>query len=249
MPRRSKPTGRATHNQSPLYGSTYFDEQLHRPHWFHNNAAKRERRWNEVLRMLEPRKGDRVLEIGCATGEHSLRLAKLVSEVVGVDSADAAIARAREQAVSTGVRNARFIVLDAADLTEMASASFDKVAAIDFVEHIDDPTLLSVLQEAKRVLRPHGRLVIFTPCASHYVERMKASGFLLHQTPGHIAVRGERQYRKLLSQGGFDIASLYFSRSTYPIAGRLDQLFWNLPLIGPLFRFRVCIVAKPCADG
>ncbi|MEO8565960.1 MAG: hypothetical protein ABI541_06215, partial [Betaproteobacteria bacterium] len=112
-------------------------------------------------------------------------------------------------------------------------------------EHIDDSTLLSVLRETRRVLRQEGRLAIFTPCASHYVERMKADNFVLHQTPGHIAVRDERQYRSLLPQGGFDIMSLYFSPSTYPLAGWLDQWLWDVPLIGPFFRFRLCIVAKP----
>jgi hypothetical protein len=50
-----------------LYDGTSFDAELHRDHWFKNNAAKRARRWREVLRMLDPTPTDRVLEIGCAT--------------------------------------------------------------------------------------------------------------------------------------------------------------------------------------
>lgn len=195
--------------------------------------------------MLQPDAHDRILEIGCATGEHSLRLTQLAREVVGVDLAETAIARARERAETAGVGNVRFIVLDAAHLSEIEDATFDKVAAIDFVEHIDDATLLSVLRETRRVLRPRGLLAIFTPCASHYVERIKLRNLILHQTPGHIAVRDERQYRDLLPQAGFDIEWLYFSPSTYPFAGWLDQWLWKTPLIGPLFRFRLCIVAVP----
>jgi ubiquinone/menaquinone biosynthesis C-methylase UbiE len=241
----SKSTARSTSDQEALYGSSYFDEQLHRQHWFHNNAAKRELRWKEVVRMLKPDARDRILEIGCATGEHSVRLAPLVREVVGVDLAATAIARARERAETAGAGNVRFVVLDAAHLSGIEDAMFDKVAAIDFVEHIDDATLLSVLRETRRVLHSRGLLAIFTPCASHYVERMKLRNFLLHQTPGHIAVRDERQYRKLLPQAGFDIESLYFSPSTSPFAGWLDRWLWKTPLIGPLFRFRLCIVAVP----
>jgi ubiquinone/menaquinone biosynthesis C-methylase UbiE len=240
-----KSTARSGSDQEALYGSSYFDEQLHRQHWFHNNAAKRELRWQEVVRMLKPDARDRILEIGCATGEHSLRLAQLVREVVGVDLAETAIARGRERAEAARTGNVRFVVLDAAHLSGIEDATFDKVAAIDFVEHIDDATLLSVLRETKRVLRPRGLLAIFTPCASHYVERMKLRDFVLHQTPGHIGVRDERQYRHLLPQAGFDIESLYFSPSTYPFAGSLDRWLWKTPLIGPLFRFRLCIVAVP----
>ena len=240
-----KSTARSGSDQEALYGSSYFDEQLHRQHWFHNNAAKRELRWKEIVRMLKPDARDRILEIGCATGEHSLRLAKLVREVVGVDLAATAIARARERAETEGAGNVRFVVLDAAHLSGIEDATFDKAAAIDFVEHIDDATLLSVLRETRRVLRPRGLLAIFTPCASHYVERMKLHNFVLHQTPGHIAVRDEGQYRNLLPQAGFDIESLYFSPSTYPFARWLDRWLWKTPLTGPLFRFRLCIVAVP----
>ena len=242
-----KSTARSGSDQEALYGSSYFDEQLHRQHWFHNNAAKRELRWKEIVRMLKPDAGDRILEIGCATGEHSLRLAKLVREVVGVDLAATAIARARERAETAGAGNVRFVVLDAAHLSGIEDATFDKVAAIDFVEHIDDATLLSVLRETRRVLHSRGLLAIFTPCASHYVERMKAGNFVLHQTLGHIAVRGELRYRNLLQQSGFDIVSLHFSPSTYPLAGWLDRWLWNVPLIGPLFRFRLCIAARPAS--
>jgi len=238
---------RSESDREALYGSSYFDEQLHRQHWFHNNAAKRELRWKEIVRMLKPDAGDRILEIGCATGEHSLRLAKLVREVVGVDLAATAIARARERAETAGAGNVRFVVLDAAHLSGIEDATFDKVAAIDVVEHIDDATLLSVLRETRRVLHSRGLLAIFTPCASHYVERMKAGNFVLHQTLGHIAVRGELRYRNLLQQSGFDIVSLHFSPSTYPLAGWLDRWLWNVPLIGPLFRFRLCIAARPAS--
>jgi hypothetical protein len=103
------------------------------------------------------------------------------------------------------------------------------------------------LRECRRVLRADGRFAIFTPCASHYVERLKSRGIMLKQIPGHIAVRGPAVYRRLLQQNGFSIDSLYFSPSTYPLFGRLDRWFANVPIIGPLFRFRICIVATPAA--
>lgn len=228
-----------------LYDARYFDEQLHREHWFHNNAAKRELRWREIVRMLAPDRDCRVLELGCAAGAHAVRLAPLVREIVGVDFAPAAIERARQHAERAGAANATFLCGDARRLDGLADRSFDRVAAIDFVEHIDDATLLAVLAEARRVLRPGGTLSIFTPCATHYVERMKARNLILRQIPGHIAVRREAQYRSLLARAAFAIRLLYFSPSTYPLAGSLDRLLWRLPLVGPWFRFRLCIVAQP----
>jgi cyclopropane fatty-acyl-phospholipid synthase-like methyltransferase len=232
-----------------LYGANYYDQQLHREHWFHNNAAKRALRWHEVLHMLAPSVHDRLLEIGCASGEHTLRLAGLCKEVVGVDLAAAAIERARERATAAGVSNVTFFRLDASNLDRFPTVFFDKIAAIDFTEHVNDEVLAQVLRECRRVLRPGGRLAIFTPCASHYVERLKSRSIILKQSPGHFAVRGPAAYRRLLQQGGFSIDSLYFSPSTYPLFGVLDRWFASAPIVGPLFRFRICIVASPAVTS
>ena len=231
-----------------LYGAHYYDQELHREHWFHNNAAKRDLRWREVLQMLDLQPDDRVLEIGCAAGEHTLRLAELCKEVVGVDLAAAAIERAHARIAATRVANAQFVRLDASNLDRFAPASFDKVAAIDFTEHVDDGVLVRVLRECRRVLRADGKLAIFTPCASHYVERLKRRNIILKQIPGHIAVRGPAAYHRLLLQNGFSIDWLYFSPSTYPLFGYLDRWFANMPIVGPSFRFRICIVAKPATS-
>lgn len=229
------------------YDARYFDAELHRDHWFRNNAAKRARRWQAVLDMLEPAPDDRVLEIGCAAGEHTLRLAPRVRSIVGVDLAPAAIERATENATASGVANATFLLADAADLRHFAAASFDKIAAIDFVEHVDDATLERILAEVRRVMSPGGRFAIYTPCASHYVERMKARNLVLRQIPGHVAVRGPEAYRILLTRAGFDVTSLDFLPSDYPLAGWIDRALLRVPGIGTAFRFRICIVARPLA--
>jgi 2-polyprenyl-3-methyl-5-hydroxy-6-metoxy-1,4-benzoquinol methylase len=241
----SSPAPRPESDAETIYDADYYDRQLHRHHWFHNNAAKRELRWQEVLRMLEPSVDDRVLEIGCATGDHVLRLARLCREVVGIDNSTAAIERAEARCVTEEIAAARFMCLDASNLDQLRNASFDKIAAIDFVEHVEDEALLIILQNCHRLLRPRGRLAIFTPCASHYVERLKAHNVILKQLPGHVAVRGPYAYRRLLSLAGFAIDSLYFSPSTYPLFGSLDRWLANARIVGPLFRFRICIVARP----
>ncbi len=236
----------APRGQDLLYTARYFDEELHRNHWFKNNAAKRARRWRDVLRMLDPKPPDRILEIGCATGEHALRLARLAGTVVGVDASTDAIDRAITRASHEQLANASFFVGDAGNLAAWSDRSFDKVAAIDFVEHVDDAALAVILAEAYRVLVPGGRLAIYTPCATHYVERLKARNLILRQLPVHIAVRGPEAYRSKLSQGGFATDDLWYSPSDYPLFGVFDRLLAPLPGVGAWFRFRICLVAtKP----
>jgi len=227
---------------SPAYDARYFDCELHRDHWFRNNAEKRARRWREVLRMLEPRATDRVLEIGCGAGEHAIRLARFVRQVVGVDLATAGVRRAEDAAERVRQANAVFVRSDAAALP-FADAAFDKVAAIDFVEHVDDAQLARVLGEVHRVLRPGGIVAIYTPCLSHYVERLKQRNLILHQIPGHIAVRTAEPYRELLERSGLRVRSCRFLPSDYPLFGAVDRVLAPLPGIGRWFRFRICIVA------
>jgi ubiquinone/menaquinone biosynthesis C-methylase UbiE len=224
------------------YDAHYFDAELHRDHWFTNNAAKRARRWREVLRMLEPRPSDRILEVGCGAGEHALRLGRLVGQVVGVDRSLAGVQRACARAKREHASNAAFAVCDAASLP-LSDEAFDKAAAIDFVEHVTDDVLGPAFGELKRVLKPGGVLAIYTPCATHYVERLKARNFLLRQLPGHIAVRRPQDYVSLLRQAGLAVRAQWFSPSDYPVAGALDRMLAPLPVAGSLFRFRICMVA------
>ena len=53
-------------NDISIYDARYFDDELHRSHWFTNNTRKRDLRWRAVMQMLQPAITDRVLEVGCA---------------------------------------------------------------------------------------------------------------------------------------------------------------------------------------
>jgi SAM-dependent methyltransferase len=59
--------------------------------------------------------GGAVLDVGCGTGEHTIHLAALGYDVLGVDASAAGIERARAIAAERGV-DARFALADALDL-------------------------------------------------------------------------------------------------------------------------------------
>ncbi len=225
-----------------FYGEDYYRTALHDRHWFRNNAAKFRRRWENALRLLALQHDDVLLELGCAAGEHTLRLAPLVGRAIGLDFSADAIRLARARAASEGSR-AEFRQGDAADLSGFADASVDKVLALDLVEHMTDQALQQMLAQAWRVLQPGGRLVIYTPSASHYVERMKAANFILRQLPGHIAVRRGEAYASALAAQPWARVELEYLPSSYPLFGFLDRLLASWPLVGPWFRFRILILA------
>lgn len=231
-----------------LYDLSYY-EGLHPHHWFKNPPRKYLERNRDVLRVVAPGPTDTILELGSARGDISFLLAPFAREVIGVDAAPEAIALAEAERRRRGLANVRWVEADVADLAPLATSSVDAVAAIDLVEHIDDPTLVAMLLECRRVLKPGGRLGIYTPDRAHYVERMKAHDFILKQFPQHIAVRRVAAYEKLLADAGFRVSLVDYSVSPFPVVRLAEGLLAKLPLLGPTFRYRILIQALAPVGG
>jgi ubiquinone/menaquinone biosynthesis C-methylase UbiE len=226
-----------------LYDEAYYEE-LHPRHWFKSPARKFEERDRDVLRLVAPTRSDRVLELGCARGDVTFLLARHAGSVTGVDAADEALAMAEAERARRNLSNVSFLKADVADLSPVPDASVDAVAAIDLVEHVDDPTLRAMLGECRRVLAPKGRLAIYTPERAHYVERLKAHDLVLKQFPQHIAVRRAGAYEAMLRDAGFAVELSTWSVSPFPLVRHVERLLAPLPLVGPTFRYRVLVRAR-----
>lgn len=228
--------------RDPIYTRSYYERSLHRGHWFRNNRRKYALRWSAIKRMVEPSRNDVVLDVGCATGEHAIRLAPYVARVIGIDNASEAIACAMRRVACAG--NVEFIHADATRLDAFRDEMFDKAMAIDFLEHVNDDALDLVQREVWRVLKPGGTFAIYTPCGSHYVERMKARGFILRQIPGHVAVRDERGFTRMVAASSWQVREQFILPSTYPVFGWIDRVAAPWPIVGRWFRFRLCLVLE-----
>ena len=183
-----------------------------------------------VKLLVDPKPGDRVLDIGSAAGAIVHYLSTLGCEPVGVDLSELGVQKARER-----FPGLRFEVGDAAQLP-FEDASFDKVVAADVTEHLDEATLRGMFAESRRVLVAGGTLSIHTPNPKHLIERMKAHDFLLAQNPTHIGLRTSRELRGELERAGFTIELDLKRPSFYPVLRVVDRLF------GPTYR--ICIRSR-----
>lgn len=112
-------------------------------------------------RLLHPSRGDRILDVGCGTGDDALALAEHVGpagEVVGIDRSQALIAEARERAGATA--GVRFAVGDAMQLP-FEDSEIDACRADRVIQHLDDPG--GALAELCRVTKPGGRVAVSDP--------------------------------------------------------------------------------------
>ena len=113
-----------------------------------------------VKRILEPRRGERLLEIGPGTGIHAIPVAAALApdgvlDVYDVQQAmlDDVMARAR----ADGVTNITPKQGDAQKLP-YTDGTFDGAYLVGVLGEIPDGQ--ATLRELRRVLKPHGRLVI-----------------------------------------------------------------------------------------
>ena len=84
---------------------------------------------------------DRVLDVGCGTGEHALMAAAIGLDATGVDTARTAIAIARRKAAERALR-ARFMIWNALELADLGE-SFDTVLDCGLFHVFDDPDRLN----------------------------------------------------------------------------------------------------------
>ena len=99
----------------------------------------------------------RVLDLGCGTGEHTVLLASLGYEVVGADSAPAAVERARTVAAVHGV-DATFVEADALDPAHLRG--FDTVLDSALFHIFDGDDQARYTDALRDVVVDGGRLVL-----------------------------------------------------------------------------------------
>ncbi len=155
---------------------TKIDDSISRPDLgtyrfgeFHDNDAELDRlvaqatvAWpveSAVLDRHSIESARSILDLACGPGAVTRRIASKVpsAKVVGVDLNPLLLDRAERDRRLDGVERIRFVEADCHHLP-FADDTFDFVYARFLFQHLGDP--VSALREARRVLRPGGRMLI-----------------------------------------------------------------------------------------
>ena len=121
---------------------------IEREHW---------QRYMVAAKLVEP--GAVVLDIACGSGYGTAYLSRFAGHVYGVDISSDAVAYAEGR---YGRPNLRFLQGDVSQIP-LDSGSVDLVVSFETIEHVEEASQHAFLAEAKRVLRPGGRLIVSCP--------------------------------------------------------------------------------------
>jgi len=122
------------------------------------------RRLKQAFDVADIAPGMWVLDIGSGRGEIMRHCASLGARAYGIDYASAAVHMSSQLAATQNRELAQQLAVFQADAkyVPFVDGLFDRVLMFDIVEHLHPWELDQAIAQAKRVLRPGGRLVIHT---------------------------------------------------------------------------------------
>jgi len=185
----------------------------------------------EVIELLAPQRGERILDVGCGTGHLTSKIAGAGAHVTGIDSSAEMIASAR-----TAYPALDFRVADATDFTfgELFDAIFSN-AMLHWVKRAEDAVV-----SMSRALRPGGRFVVEFGGRGNVTHIDSAVEESVRKVAGREALATKYypsigEYSTLLERHGLQVRSaLLFDRPTRLEEGELGLRNWIMMFRGEL---------------
>jgi len=194
-----------------------------------------------VLELLDAQPGERILDVGCGSGELTLQLQNIVEQkggvVVGTDFSESMLEKAKSNGVRyTFLGDAQNLEIpkDTPEIQGEFDAAFSN-AALHWCKR--DP--LGVLTSVRKVLKPGGRFIAemggFMNCIgirSALHDILKSKG---HNPEDHDPwyFPSVENYTNLLTTAGFEITHISLSPRITPLSGELKD--WLELFVRPFF--------------
>jgi trans-aconitate 2-methyltransferase len=174
-----------------------------------------------VFELLQPKPGERILDLGCGPGQLTKKISESGAQVVGVDAAPSMIGQARQN-----FPELKFVLQDAAAMT--FDNEFDAVFSNAALHWMLDPA--AVIKAVAKALKPGGRFVAEMGGKGNIQTIVNA---IHHVVLKHHPLPPSRQYypsvseyTTILEAHGLEVRRAeLFDRST-PLEGEAGMEIW-----------------------
>lgn len=157
------------------------------------------------VRFLSAAPQGRLLDVGCGSGEWLVAMRDLGWQVEGVDFDENAVRLARD--------NDLLVRCGSLEEQKYPAAHFDAVTLNHVIEHVPDP--IGTLKECARILKPGGRLALFTPNTASLGHRLFGSDWRGLEPPRHLHVFCPGSMAALLHRAGFSNFTIATTNTSY----------------------------------
>jgi ubiquinone/menaquinone biosynthesis C-methylase UbiE len=227
------------------------------PHQRWGNA-----RIQRCMPLIQPRAGERILDLACGFGTFTYLCAKHGAEAVGLDLSEPCLRCAAEACSQFKLEGTCTFVFGDVRTLPFPDCSFDKLISIDGFEHFTHAQKMRLLVEAHRVLKPGGTFIVYTPnlltkeskvlrlnlinlALGRLQDLTSTSRYLSVKEPTHIGMASPFLLRRLFRNARFEVEFRYDISG-----GHRKRNAWRaltqekLPLLRDILNGRIALVAR-----
>jgi trans-aconitate 2-methyltransferase len=207
------------------------------PELYHRFARYRREPFEMILERMPPLAGDRIVDLGCGTGENTIDLVRRTpgGSGVGIDSSPAMIARANELRSALDADLAGRLRFELGDLRKFdARREFSLVFSNAALQWVTDHH--AVLTASFNALTAGGRLVFQIPANEIEIAQMSirqlAARPRWQSRLGTVAVPSltvfaPEAYRTMMQEIGFADVECYYHVFEHPMSSPAEVIEWS----------------------
>jgi ubiquinone/menaquinone biosynthesis C-methylase UbiE len=223
--------------------SDYLDDHYYDLQTLGGSSAHLRDQWANIHQLIEPIDNQQILDIGCGSGKYAASMSHKAYPTA-IDFSPVAMQLSRKTMSEHGRPERSFLLQSRGEELPFANESYDKVTALDIVEHINQAEYEALVVEVLRVLKPGGIFCIYTPNKTYSIEFIYKLIFGRSLSPLHFGLKTSKELLAPLNRLGFEVLDLYYNPNFLPGLRQIEQAIIPLPLIGTLARRRINIRAK-----
>ena len=156
-----------------------------------------------LIRAVGDAPSHRVLDLACGPGIVAGAIAPRIGQVIGIDATHEMVRLARQHFEKGRLTNGSFSVASA-ESVPFDRGRFDQVITRLTIHHFAD--VPAVLSEARRVLRPAGRLIVADVISSADAEESRLHNALERlRDPTHVRMLRAEELLETIQRSGFSV--------------------------------------------